>query len=109
MHQTSLKVGEGLVGLIASEARCLNLPNAQSHPAFAYKPETGEEIFNAFLGVPILRAGRMLGVLVVQNKAHRTYQEDEVVEILQTTAMIIAEMIAAGGLERLLMPGSRST
>ncbi|MCE1238200.1 MAG: phosphoenolpyruvate--protein phosphotransferase [Hyphomicrobiales bacterium] len=105
VHQTSLKVGEGLVGLIASEARCLNLPNAQSHPAFAYKPETGEEIFNAFLGVPILRAGRMLGVLVVQNKSHRTYQEDEV-EILQTTAMIIAEMIAAGGLEPLLKPGS---
>ncbi len=105
VHQTSLKVGEGLVGLIASEARCLNLPNAQSHPAFAYKPETGEEIFNAFMGVPILRAGRILGVLVVQNKAHRTYQEDEV-EILQTTAMIIAEMIAAGGLEPFLKPGS---
>ncbi len=105
VHQTSLKVGEGLVGLIASEARCLNLPNAQSHPAFAYKPETGEEMFNAFLGVPILRAGRILGVLDVQNKAHRTYQEDEV-EILQTTAMIIAEMIAAGGLEPLLKPGS---
>ncbi|TBW40452.1 phosphoenolpyruvate--protein phosphotransferase [Siculibacillus lacustris] len=105
VHQASLKVGEGLVGLIADEARCLNLPNAQSHPAFAYKPETGEEIFNAFLGVPILRAGRTLGVLVVQNKAHRTYQEEEV-EVLQTTAMIIAEMIAAGGLEPLLTPGS---
>ncbi|MDR3494218.1 MAG: phosphoenolpyruvate--protein phosphotransferase [Ancalomicrobiaceae bacterium] len=98
VHQTSLKVGEGLVGLIAAEARYLNLPNAQVHPAFAYKPETGEEMFNAFLGVPILRAGRTLGVLVVQNKAHRTYTEEEV-EVLQTTAMIIAEMIAAGGLE----------
>ena len=105
VHQTSLKVGEGLVGLIAADARCLNLPNAQSHPAFAYKPETGEENFNAFLGVPILRAGRTIGVLVIQNKAHRTYQEEEV-EILQTTSMIIAEMIAAGGLEPLLKPGS---
>ena len=105
VHQTSLKVGEGLVGLIAADARCLNLPNAQSHPAFAYKPETGEESFNAFLGVPILRAGRTIGVLVVQNRAHRTYQEEEV-EVLQTTAMIIAEMIAAGGLEPLLKPGS---
>ena len=47
VHQTSLRLGEGLVGLIAADARCLNLPNAQSHPAFAYKPETGEEIFNA--------------------------------------------------------------
>ena len=105
VHQTSLRVGEGLVGLIAADARCLNLPNAQSHPAFAYKPETGEESFNAFLGVPILRAGRTIGVLVVQNRAHRTYQEEEV-EVLQTTAMIIAEMIAAGGLEPLLKPGS---
>jgi phosphotransferase system enzyme I (PtsP) len=105
VHRTRLRVGEGLVGLIADDARCLNLPNAQSHPAFAYKPETGEEVFNAFLGVPILRAGRTLGVLVVQNKAHRNYQEEEV-EVLQTTAMIIAEMIAAGGLEPLLEPGS---
>jgi len=98
VHLTSLKVGEGLVGLIAADARFLNLANAQVHPAFAYKPETGEEMFNAFLGVPILRAGRTLGVLVVQNKSHRTYTEEEV-EVLQTTAMIIAEMIAAGGLE----------
>jgi len=72
VHQTSLRIGEGLVGLIAAEARALNLPNARNHPAFAYKPETGEEIYNAFLGVPILRSGRTLGVLVVQNKAHRS-------------------------------------
>lgn len=83
VHQTSLKVGEGLVGLISSDARPLNLPNAQAHPAFAYRPETGEENYNSFLGVPILRAGRTLGVLVVQNKDHRTYFEDEV-EALQT-------------------------
>src|SRR6185436_10948152 len=55
VHSAALRVGQGLVGLIASEARPLNLPNAQTHPAFAYIPETGEEIYNAFLGVPILR------------------------------------------------------
>ncbi|MEJ1160385.1 phosphoenolpyruvate--protein phosphotransferase [Prosthecomicrobium sp. N25] len=104
VHQTSLKVGEGLVGLIAAEARYLNLANAQVHPAFAYRPETGEEMYNAFLGVPILRAGRTLGVLVVQNKAHRTYLDEEV-EALQTISMIIAEMIAAGGLEPLARAG----
>jgi len=98
VHQASLRVGEGLVGLIAAEARPLNLPNARAHPAFAYLPETGEEAYNSFLGVPILRAGRTLGVLVVQNKSHRTYLEDEV-EALQTTAMLIAEMVAAGELE----------
>ena len=104
VHQTVMRVGEGLVGLIAADARFLNLSNAQSHPAFAYKPETGEEVYNSFLGVPILRAGRTLGVLVVQNRSHRTYAEEEV-EALQTTAMIIAEMIAAGGLEPLSKAG----
>lgn len=106
VHQTSLSVNEGLVGLIAAEARPLNLPNAQAHPSFAYLPETGEEIYNSFLGVPILRAGRTLGVLVVQNKAHRTYYEDEV-EALQTTAMVIAEMLAAAELEAISQQGAR--
>ncbi len=105
VHETSLRVGEGLVGLIAADARPLNLPNAQAHPAFAYRPETGEEAYNSFLGVPILRAGRTLGVLVVQNQSHRTYFEDEV-EALQTTAMVIAEMVAAGELEAIVRQGT---
>ncbi len=105
VHHAGLKVGQGLVGLIAADARPLNLPNAQSHPAFAYLPETGEEIYNAFLGVPILRAGRTLGVLTVQNRAHRTYFDEEV-EALQTTAMVLAEMIAVGELEGLARPGT---
>ncbi len=103
VHLTTMRVGEGLVGTIALEARHLNLTDARAHPAFAYKPETGEDEFQSFLGVPILRAGRTLGVLVVQNKAHRTYLEEEV-EALQTTAMVIAEMIAAGGLEPISRP-----
>ena len=94
VHRTSLRVGEGLVGLIAAEAEPLKLTDASSHPAFAYKPETGEEIFHSFLGVPILRAGRTLGVLVVQNQAQRAYSDEEI-EALQTTAMVIAEMAAA--------------
>lgn len=105
VHQASLRVGEGLVGLIAAEARPLNLPNARAHPSFAYLPETGEDDFNSFLGVPILRGGRTLGVLVVQNKSHRAYPEDEV-EALQTTAMVIAEMVAAGELEAIAQTNS---
>jgi len=105
VHHAGLRVGQGLVGLIASEARPLNLQDAQSHPSFAYLPETGEEIYNAFLGVPILRAGRTLGVLVVQNRAHRTYHDEEV-EALQTTAMVLAEMIAVGELQGLARPGT---
>ncbi len=104
VHQTVLDSGEGLVGLVAKEAEALNLPNAQNHPAYSYKPETGEEIYNSFLGVPILRAGNTLGVLVVQNRARRTYSEEEV-EALQTTAMVVAEMIASGELTAIATPG----
>lgn len=105
VHLTTMRAGEGLVGLIASEAEPLALSDAQSHPAFSYRPETGEEIYRSFLGVPILRGGAVMGVLVVQNRASRVYSEDEV-ESLQTTAMIMAEMIAAGGLKALSKPGA---
>ena len=104
-HNTVLDADEGLVGLVASEANPVNLSDAQSHPAFAYRPETGEEIYNAFLGVPILRAGNTLGVLVVQNRARRTYSEEEE-EALQTTAMVVAEMIASGELSAIARPGA---
>ncbi|HEV7275526.1 MAG TPA: phosphoenolpyruvate--protein phosphotransferase [Devosiaceae bacterium] len=104
VHMTTLRLGEGLVGLIAAEADLLNLPNAPAHPAFAYRPETGEDPFNAFLGVPVLRAGQMLGVLVVQNLDSRTYSEDET-EALLTTATILAEMIATSDFDALIKPG----
>jgi phosphotransferase system, enzyme I, PtsP len=99
VHQTVLGSDEGLVGLVASQASAINLSNAQAHPAFSYRAETGEEIYHSFLGVPVLRAGNTLGVLVVQNRARRTYSEEEV-EALQTTAMVLAEMIASGQLAR---------
>src|SRR5213082_1925204 len=105
VHRTVLSAHEGLVGLVASEATPLNLNDAQSHPAFSYRTETGEEIYHSFLGVPILRAGNTLGVLVVQNRAKRTYVEEEV-EALQTTAMVLAEMIASGELTALAQPGA---
>jgi phosphotransferase system enzyme I (PtsP) len=105
VHQTVLRQDEGLVGLVASEANPINLSEAQSHPAFAFRPETGEEIYRSFLGVPILRAGNTLGVLVVQNRARRTYSEEEE-EALQTTAMVLAEMIASGELLAIAKPGA---
>lgn len=104
VHRSQLKLGEGLVGTIASSARSLNLSEAQKHPAFAYLPETGEELYNAFLGVPILRAGRTLGVLVIQNETNRVYGDDEV-EALETVSMVIGELIAAGDLKRLSAGG----
>jgi phosphotransferase system enzyme I (PtsP) len=105
VHHTVMKSDEGLVGLVASQASAINLSNAQTHPAYSYRPETGEEIYHSFLGVPIVRAGNTLGVLVVQNRARRTYSEEEV-EALQTTAMVMAEMIASGELSALAPPGA---
>jgi len=97
VHRTRLRVGEGLVGVIAATARPLALADAQSHPDFAYRPETGEEIYHSLMGVPILRGGRVLGVLVVQNRSLRHYTEDEI-EVLQTIAMVVAELAATGEL-----------
>ena len=95
VHRTHMKKGEGLVGLIADTAEAVNLSEAQSHPSFSYRPETGEEIYHSFLGVPVIRAGAVLGVLVVQNRTQRHYSEDEE-EGLQTTAMVLAEHLASG-------------
>ncbi|MFC3703926.1 phosphoenolpyruvate--protein phosphotransferase [Devosia honganensis] len=105
VHMTTLRLGEGLVGLIAAEAEPLSLDDATSHPAFAYRPETGEEKYNSFLGVPVLRAGQTLGVLVVQNADRRHYGEDET-EAMLTTATILAEMIATSDFINLIKPGS---
>src|SRR5919106_558015 len=82
VHRTRLRVGEGLVGLIAAQGAVVNLADAQSHPDFAYRPETGEEIYHSFLGVPIVHSGRVIGVLVVQNRTQRLYSDEEV-EALQ--------------------------
>ena len=97
VHNTHLKSGEGLVGLIAEQAEPMQFPDAQHHPAFSYRPETGEEIYHSFVGVPILRGGHTIGVLTVQNQTKRQYSDEEI-EALQTTAMVLAETIASGGL-----------
>ncbi|HEY9217518.1 MAG TPA: putative PEP-binding protein, partial [Phenylobacterium sp.] len=97
VHVTRLKQGEGLVGEIMKLGRPLNLADAPNHPAFSYRPETGEDPYHAFLGVPLLRGGRAIGVIVVQNRTERVYTDDEV-EDLQIIAMVMAEMVAAGEL-----------
>ncbi|HWA17446.1 MAG TPA: phosphoenolpyruvate--protein phosphotransferase [Devosia sp.] len=104
VHMTTLRLGEGLVGIIAAQAEPLALEDAPRHPAFAYRPETGEDPFNAFLGVPVLRAGQTLGVLVVQNRDRRIFGEDEI-EAMLTTATILAEMIVTSEFESLIRPG----
>ena len=95
VHNTLLKRGEGLVGRCAELAVPINEPDAQNHPAFSYRPETGEEVYHSFLAVPVLRGGDVLGVLTVQNKTQKEYS-DEDVEVLQTTAMVLAEHLVSG-------------
>ena len=96
VHVTRLRMGEGLVGTIA-EGRILNLDEAAEHPAFAYRPETGEERFHSFAGVPIVRLETPIGVLAVQNAEPRRYEDVEI-EALQTVAMVLSEMIGAARL-----------
>ena len=88
---------EGLVGEIMRQGRPLALSDAPAHPAFSYRPETGEDPYHAFLGVPLLRGGRTVGVVVVQNRTERVYTEDEI-EDLQIIAMVLAELVAQGEL-----------
>ncbi|WP_114952712.1 phosphoenolpyruvate--protein phosphotransferase [Sphingosinicella terrae] len=97
VHVTKLALGEGLVGSIAKEVAVLNLAEAASHPEFAYRPETGEELFHSFAGVPIVRKERSIGVLAVQHAEPRAYDELEI-EALQTVAMVLSELIANAGL-----------
>ena len=95
VHNTRMKRGEGLVGRCAELNITVNEPEASSHPAFSYRPETGEEIYHSLLAVPIQRSGQVLGVLVVQNRTPKEYS-DEDVEVLQTTAMFVAEHLVSG-------------
>jgi len=97
VHMTRLGVGEGLVGLVAATGSSLNISNAQDHPKFAYRPETGEDTFKSMMAVPILRTGKVVGVLAVQNSASRHYSEEEE-EALQTVAMVLAELVVSGDL-----------
>jgi phosphotransferase system, enzyme I, PtsP len=97
VHNTRLKEGEGLVGLVAETAEPVNLSDAPADPHFSYRPETGEDPYKSFLGVPIVRGGQVFGVLTVQNRAAVLYAEEEV-EALQTVSMVLAEVVAQGGL-----------
>jgi len=97
VHVTRMAVGEGLVGTIAGNVETLNLAEATAHPDFSYRPETGEDKFHSFAGVPIVRREQSVGVLCVQHVDPRRYEEVEI-ETLQTVAMVLAELINNAGL-----------
>ena len=89
---TRLSSSEGLVGLVSRRAEPMAIQDAPRHPSFSYRPETGEDPFHAFLGVPILRGGRVIGVLTAQNRTERVYGDEEI-DTLQTIAMVLAEIV----------------
>jgi len=93
VHVTRMAVGEGLTGTIAANVETLNLAEAKAHPDFLYRPETGEDKFHSFAGVPIVYRERAVGVLCVQHVDPRRYEDVEI-EALQTTAMVLSELIA---------------
>ena len=95
VHQTRMRMGEGLVGRVAKRGRIVNTADAPSEKGFRYMPETGEEIYSSFLGVPIQRLGDKLGVLVVQSKVAREFTADEIYG-LEVVAMVLAEMTELG-------------
>lgn len=101
VHKIRFRFGEGIVGSVAATARPVAVADAQSHPAFVYRPETGEEIYSSMLGVPILHGGRVVGVLAIQNRTQREYTEEET-ETLETVGMVVAEMLASGEVVRKL-------
>ena len=95
VHNTRMKRGEGLVGRCAEFNVTINESEASSHPSFSYRPETGEEIYHSLLAVPVQRSGQVMGVLVIQNRTVKEYS-DEDAEVLQATAMVIAELLVSG-------------
>ncbi|MBM1631298.1 phosphoenolpyruvate--protein phosphotransferase [Sulfitobacter mediterraneus] len=95
VHQTRMRLGEGLVGRVAKKRHVINTPDAPQAPGFRFMPETGEEIYSSFLGVPVQRLGETLGVLVVQSKSAREFSADEIYA-LEVVAMVLAEMTELG-------------
>ena len=107
-----LQVGEGLVGLVASNAEPVNLEDAPAHPNYHYLSETGEEEFNSFLGVPIIHHRKVLGVLVVQHREKRSFDEGEEAFLITLSAQlagVIASAEATGAIQGISPSGQRKS
>ncbi|KAA8733835.1 phosphoenolpyruvate--protein phosphotransferase [Acinetobacter qingfengensis] len=98
----SLDISEGLVGLVGQREEIVNLENASKHERFIYLPETGEEIYNSFLGVPVMYRRKVMGVLVIQNKESHDFSEAAESFLVTLCAQLsgaIAHAHAAGNIE----------
>ena len=103
VHRTTLRIGEGIIGYIARTELPLTAADATNHERFAHRPETGEDKYQSMTGVPLIRNGRCIGVLAVQNMMQREFLPEEV-EVLQTVAMALSEIIS--GMTEILDSGT---
>ncbi len=97
IHLTRLRIGEGLVGLVAASKQVQNIGNIKEHPEFAFRPETHEEDYNSFLGIPLLRRGNLLAVLVIQSEQTDEFSAN-IVELMNNIAMFLNEFLVASKL-----------
>ena len=93
-HKIYLRFSEGLVGEVAQNNRSLAVADAWSHPKFSYKPDLGEENYKSFLGVPLIRWNRAIGVLSVQHREQHEYSAQEI-DSLETVAMVLSELVSS--------------
>ncbi|QCI15108.1 phosphoenolpyruvate--protein phosphotransferase [Pseudomonas putida] len=102
--KVSMAPNEGLVGLVGTREEPLNLENAADHPRYRYFAETGEERFASFLGAPIIHHRRVVGVLVIQQKERRQFDEGEEAFLVTMSAQlagVIAHAEATGSIRGL--------
>ncbi|MNF50325.1 Phosphoenolpyruvate-protein phosphotransferase [compost metagenome] len=102
--KVSMAPNEGLVGLVGTREEPLNLENAADHPRYRYFAETGEERYASFLGAPIIHHRRVVGVLVIQQKERRQFDEGEEAFLVTMSAQlagVIAHAEATGSIRGL--------
>ncbi|WP_106478700.1 phosphoenolpyruvate--protein phosphotransferase [Phytohalomonas tamaricis] len=107
----AMRPGEGLVGLVGQREELLNLEDATSHSHFRYFAETGEERYSSFMGVPIINQRKVLGVLVVQQRDKRRFDEGEEAFLITMAAQlagVLIHAISTGTLARLSDPNSQT-
>ena len=107
--RVSLSSSQGLVGLVGSREEPINVDNAPAHPRFHFLSETGEDPFLSFLGVPIIHHKRLMGVMVVQQRDSRQFDESEEAFLVTMSAQLAGVIAHAEATGHILdIPGRRN-
>ena len=94
INKVLFRFGEGLTGEVAQNSRTISVADAWSHPKFVHKPELGEDNYKSYIGIPLIRWHRSVGVLALQSKELHEYTALET-EILETVAMVLSEIVSS--------------